>query len=91
MAWCGYIPINRGDPTSHKEALAKAARWLQMGTPMFFFPEGTRSHDGTLKPFKVGAFKIADENGVSVVPIAIKGAKDLLPKGSAVPGKATLF
>ncbi len=52
---------------------------------MFFFPEGTRSEDGVIKEFKVGAFKLARDAKVSVLPIAIHGAAALMRKGSSHP------
>jgi 1-acyl-sn-glycerol-3-phosphate acyltransferase len=49
------------------------------------FPEGTRSSDGCLQEFKSGAFKIAIKAGVPIVPVAIRGAFELLRKGSLAP------
>ena len=48
---------------------------------MFFFPEGTRTKDGSLNAFKMGAFKLAADCGVPVVPITILGTGDLMPPG----------
>lgn len=57
---------------------------------MLFFPEGTRSADGSLQAFKSGAFKLAAETQVDIVPVTLQGANDLLPKGSLVPSVATV-
>ena len=58
---------------------------------MFFFPEGTRSPDGEVKEFKIGAFKLAKDTQVPVLPIAIHGAGNLMKKGSSHPSfKATV-
>jgi 1-acyl-sn-glycerol-3-phosphate acyltransferase len=88
MRYAGYIPIERGNRQSHSEALRASARVLQRGISMFFFPEGTRSTTGDVYEFKVGAFKLALENDVEVLPMAFHGTPGLLPKGSGVPGSA---
>jgi len=90
MRWAGYVPVVRGDKDSHARAMAAAANWIRRGVSMFFFPEGTRSKTGELLPFRPGAFKLAKAEGVRVLPVAIKGAKDLLPKGSITPGSCTV-
>jgi len=85
MKWAGYIPITRGNKGSHIEAMRQSADRLKKGIPMFFFPEGTRSEDGVIKEFKIGAFKLARDLQASVLPIAIHGAADLMRKGSSHP------
>lgn len=87
MKWCGYVAVNRTSRESGSEAMRQSALRLAMGIPMFFFPEGTRSVDGKIKNFKLGAFKLAQNAGVPVLPIVIHGAGDLFAKGSMVPGK----
>jgi 1-acyl-sn-glycerol-3-phosphate acyltransferase len=88
MRWSYYVPIARGNRESAAQAMRQSAERLRAGISMLYFPEGTRSPDGNIKPFKVGAFKLAQEEQVPVLPIAIKGARDLLPKHSLAPGKA---
>jgi 1-acyl-sn-glycerol-3-phosphate acyltransferase len=85
MRWANYVPIKRGDPTSHGQAMAESAARLREGLPMFFFPEGTRSTDGRVKDFKLGAFKLARDAQARILPVAIHGAGNLLPKGSGLP------
>ena len=87
MKWCGYVPVNRKSRESGTEAMRQSALRLAMGIPMFFFPEGTRSVDGSIKSFKLGAFKLAQTAGVPVLPIVIHGAGNLFAKGSMVPGR----
>ena len=82
LSLTGYIPLVRGDLKSGKEALEKASDYLKQGVSVLFFPEGTRSPDGEIRDFKIGAFKLAVETGVPVVPIVIDGTHGLLPKGS---------
>jgi long-chain acyl-CoA synthetase len=55
------------------------------GTGLVFYPEGTRSIDGRLQPFKVGIGVVAVETGVPVIPVWIDGTHALMPKGSSVP------
>jgi 1-acyl-sn-glycerol-3-phosphate acyltransferase len=90
MKWAGYVPVSRGHRRSQLQALAASRRWLQEGIPMAFFPEGTRSEDGEVKEFKSGAFKLAQEENVPIVPIALRGTRDMLVKNSGFPRKAHL-
>ena len=69
----GDIPIRRGDAESGGEALARAKAYLARGMSVMIFPEGTRSAKGTLLPFKSGAFRLALEAGVPVLPVAVHG------------------
>jgi 1-acyl-sn-glycerol-3-phosphate acyltransferase len=77
----GDIPIRRGDAESGGEALARAKRYLARGMNVMMFPEGTRSAKGTLLPFKSGAFRLALEAGVPVLPVAVHGTAEGMPKG----------
>jgi 1-acyl-sn-glycerol-3-phosphate acyltransferase len=77
----GDIAVRRGDPESGGEALAKAKRYLARGMSVMMFPEGTRSTKGTMLPFKSGAFRLAIEAGVPVLPIAVSGTAHGMPKG----------
>jgi 1-acyl-sn-glycerol-3-phosphate acyltransferase len=75
-----YIPIRRGDPESAARLYEACGRELARGSSVFLFPEGTRSRDGRLGPFKLGAFRIAQENRVPILPMAIDGTAAALPK-----------
>jgi 1-acyl-sn-glycerol-3-phosphate acyltransferase len=77
----GDIAVKRGDPESGGEALAKAKAYLARGMSVMMFPEGTRSTKGTMLPFKSGAFRLALEAGVPVLPIAVSGTAHGMPKG----------
>lgn len=90
MGWAGYIPVKRGNRSSHSQALKESEGLLKNGVPMLFFPEGTRSKDGTVQPFKSGAFRVAQNCDVPVIPIRISGAHRLLEKGSIFPSPATV-
>jgi 1-acyl-sn-glycerol-3-phosphate acyltransferase len=77
----GDIPVTRGDPESGGEALARARAYLDRGMSVMIFPEGTRSEGGGLLPFRTGAFRLALEAGVPVLPVAVSGTGAGLPKG----------
>jgi 1-acyl-sn-glycerol-3-phosphate acyltransferase len=86
MRWAGYVSVDRKSRESGAEAMRQSANRLRAGLAMFFFPEGTRSADGRIKDFKLGAFKLARDEKSPILPIAIHGAGELFPKGSALPG-----
>jgi 1-acyl-sn-glycerol-3-phosphate acyltransferase len=77
----GDIPIRRGDAESGGEALARAKVYLSRGMSVMVFPEGTRSARGALLPFKSGAFRLAIDAGVPVLPIVVHGTAAGMPKG----------
>jgi 1-acyl-sn-glycerol-3-phosphate acyltransferase len=84
-AWqaCGHISIDRSDRNAAIRSLAVARRQLEQDHPtIILFPEGTRSVDGRLQRFKRGAFVLAIQTGVDVVPAAIMGSRDVMRKGS---------
>ncbi|HJV38313.1 MAG TPA: lysophospholipid acyltransferase family protein, partial [Geothrix sp.] len=77
-----FIFIDRRDRAAAMASLAEAAARIRAGQAIVAFPEGTRSRDGKLLPFKKGAFALAFEAGVPVVPFAIHGGPQILPKGT---------
>jgi 1-acyl-sn-glycerol-3-phosphate acyltransferase len=76
----GYIPLRRGDRQSVLAMLERCRRTLAAGSSVMMFPEGTRSQDGQMRPFKPGAFSLAIELQVPLIPIALEGTSDALPK-----------
>ncbi len=79
----GHIPVNRGNPKSARRSIERAVRSLRSGKiSLVVFPEGTRSATGELGEFKLGVFTLAVQSGVPVVPVAIRGSREVLPKGS---------
>jgi len=78
----GYIRLLRGERESSRQALADSEKALAKGSSVFFFPEGTRSKTGHLKPFKPGAFIVAHRMKAPILTIAINGSKEALPKAS---------
>ena len=93
MRLAGDVPIVRGDRESAREAMREMRNRLDRRLSVLFFPEGTRSLDGSLAEFREGAFRLAIEAGVEVLPLAITGAAGGLPKHSFVfrPATATLI
>jgi 1-acyl-sn-glycerol-3-phosphate acyltransferase len=82
MGLAKHIRLVRGDYSSIKKVYREAALWLRKGVSVLFFPEGTRSEDGTVGAFQNGAFKLAIKEKVSILPIIIKGTENAIPKGS---------
>jgi 1-acyl-sn-glycerol-3-phosphate acyltransferase len=90
MRLAGYVAIQRGRAASHRKAIEESRAWIEKDVSMFFFPEGTRSPDGRIRPFKVGAFNLSMDMNVPIVPIALDGTKDMMRKGSGIPKPATV-
>lgn len=80
MRAAGYISIDRADRSSAFQSLGEAAGALRRGVSIMIFPEGTRSLDGVLRPFKKGGFVMAINAGVAVVPVVIRGTFAIMPK-----------
>jgi 1-acyl-sn-glycerol-3-phosphate acyltransferase len=84
-AWtgCGHISLARDDRARAIEALRSAGEEVrERKLAVILFPEGTRSADGTLQGFKKGAFVLAIQTGVPVLPVGISGSRKVMPKGS---------
>jgi 1-acyl-sn-glycerol-3-phosphate acyltransferase len=77
-----HLPIDRGDRAGAVRLLREAAERVRGGTNLLVFPEGTRSEDGTLGPFKKGVFHLALEARVPAVPIRVFGTHRVSPKGT---------
>jgi 1-acyl-sn-glycerol-3-phosphate acyltransferase len=80
-----YISLDRENPREALKAIEDAARKIREGMNIVIFPEGTRSMDGALLPFKKGGFSLALRAGVPIVPVGIFGTNRLQPKGSFIP------
>lgn len=80
MKLAADIPVDRRDPNSRAAVMLQAEDRLAKGASVMFFPEGTRSKDGRVKRFYDGAFRLAIEAGVPVLPLAIDGTMDAIPK-----------
>ncbi|KAL0481472.1 1-acyl-sn-glycerol-3-phosphate acyltransferase [Acrasis kona] len=82
----GDIGIVRTERDSIKNAMTKCKSWIDKGVPVIFFPEGTRSHNDVLLPFKDGAFRLAIETGADVLPLALAGSAPAIRRGSLLMG-----
>jgi len=93
LARAGHIPVPREDPRAAVKTMQTAAEVIrQKGISLLIFPEGGRSHDGQLRPFKEGGAYIAIRAGVPLLPAVLLGTRDVLPYGAAAvrPGHVTL-
>jgi len=83
MRWARAFPIQEGEPDNL--AVRRALRVLRQGEALVIFPEGGRSPDGQLQPFRPGAFRLALATGAPVVPVTIVGAFEAWPAGRRLP------
>jgi len=77
----GYIPLDRGDGRKALKSMDEAAATINQGKSVVLFPEGTRTPDGNLLPFKRGGFILARKAAVPVVPVTINGSGRINPAG----------
>jgi 1-acyl-sn-glycerol-3-phosphate acyltransferase len=85
LARAGHVPVPREDPRAAVKTMQLAAEAIQSKkVSLLIFPEGGRSHDGVLRPFKEGGVYIAIKAGVPVVPVAMIGTRDVLPYGGGI-------
>jgi 1-acyl-sn-glycerol-3-phosphate acyltransferase len=75
-----YVKLRRGDPESIAQMMRTCEERLAEGSSIMMFPEGTRSADGHLKPFKHGAFTLAQRARVPLLPLVVQGTANALPK-----------
>jgi 1-acyl-sn-glycerol-3-phosphate acyltransferase len=76
-----FVPVDRADREAAAATLESGVERLKKGTSLAIYPEGTRSPDGRLRPLKKGAFIMAVEAGVPIVPVSIAGAQKIMQKG----------
>ncbi|MBP7706986.1 MAG: 1-acyl-sn-glycerol-3-phosphate acyltransferase [Candidatus Aminicenantes bacterium] len=90
MRFVGFVPVDRRGVEGGKKSIARAAAFMkERGYSYLIFPEGTRSLDGRLGPFRRGGFFLALETGAPIVPVTVTGSGELMPKGrsTARPGR----
>jgi len=81
MLLVGYVPVDKEGVGEGKSRIARAVSLVkERGYSFVIFPEGTRSLDGQLQPFRRGGFFLALETGSPIVPISIKGSYELMPR-----------
>jgi 1-acyl-sn-glycerol-3-phosphate acyltransferase len=77
-----FIFIDRQNGASARRSIEEAASRIRNGCSVVMYPEGTRSRDGRLLPFKKGGFHLAMSSGVEIVPVAIRGTREIMPAGA---------
>ncbi len=82
MSLAGYVNVDRENKQQAFASLDKASQTVKEGMPLLIFPEGTRSPDGSLGPFKKGGFVLATKAKAPVVPVVIDGTFHILPKST---------
>jgi 1-acyl-sn-glycerol-3-phosphate acyltransferase len=90
MKYIGCIFIDRKNPRQSLKAISEAAERLKEGHSIVIFPEGTRSADGTIGPFKAGGLRLAIKASVPIVPVTISGSKNIMPKGTSLIKSASV-
>jgi 1-acyl-sn-glycerol-3-phosphate acyltransferase len=97
MGWhltrSGHIPVDRDRPRQALKSFNQAARRIREGTCVVLFPEGHRSRDGQMLPFKAGSFYLAILSGVPIVPITLNGTRRAMTPGTLHlrPGKVEMI
>jgi len=82
MRGAGYVKIDRFNQESAFESINEAAQKMKNGVSVMIFPEGTRSKNGRIRPFKKGGFVMAVDSGVPIVPVIIRGTWPIMAKSS---------
>jgi 1-acyl-sn-glycerol-3-phosphate acyltransferase len=92
MKRAGYISIDRSNKESAIQSLKQAATIIKKGASVIIFPEGTRSRNQNVQPFKKGGFVLAVDSGVPIVPVILHGTWKIMPKNQMViePGHVSV-
>jgi 1-acyl-sn-glycerol-3-phosphate acyltransferase len=92
MRGAEFVPVDRKDAEAAAASVDRAVQIFQKGVSFAIYPEGTRSPDGRLRPFKRGAFVMAIQTGAPIVPVSISGAQHLMRRGDWTihPGDVTV-
>jgi 1-acyl-sn-glycerol-3-phosphate acyltransferase len=86
----GHIFINRSNPIAAKRSLEKAEAQLQNGVSVVVFPEGTRTYTGEMGKFKRGAFRIATDLSLPIVPVTMRGSFERMHRNSFIVNPGTI-
>jgi 1-acyl-sn-glycerol-3-phosphate acyltransferase len=93
LAIARFIPVDRGNSEKARRLIDRSALRMKKGPSLLVFPEGTRSPDGRVHPFKSGGFILGIKAGVPILPVAIRGTYDLVSKHhlNSRPGKVEVI
>ena len=91
VMWAGrFIFIDRQNGVAARRSIDEACQRIHNGESVLIFPEGTRTRDGDLGVFKKGGFHLATKAGVPIVPVALRGTRELMPRGSLLLRSGTI-
>lgn len=86
----GHVMVNRTDPSGIRKTMEEAKERLRGGMSLVVFPEGSRTKSGYMAPFKKGAFLLASQFGLPLVPVTLDGSFDIMTKNSILPRWGTI-
>ena len=91
VMWAGrFIFIDRQNGVAARRSIEMAGQRIHDGVSVLLFPEGTRTRDGSLGAFKKGGVHLAVKAGVPIVPVALRGTRALMPRGSFLLRSGTM-
>ena len=90
LRMAGFVEVDRADREQARRAMDRTADSLRGGACFLVFPEGTRSRSGELGEFKKGAFVAAIESRSRILPVALEGTRELMPKGGLAIRRGTV-
>jgi len=91
MRFEGFVPVDRSGINAGRVGITRAAGRMKEERDSFLvFPEGTRSRDGRLQPFRRGGFFLAAAAGAPIVPVSVEGADEMMPRGRAIPRRGRI-
>jgi 1-acyl-sn-glycerol-3-phosphate acyltransferase len=91
VMWAGrFIFIDRQNAVAARRSIDEAGKRIHDGVSVLLFPEGTRTRDGSLGSFKKGGIHLAIKAGVPIVPVALRGTRALMPRGSLLLRSGTM-
>ncbi len=83
MRFSGYVPLDKEGAGAGRRSIARAAQLIkEKGYSFLIYPEGQRSWDGQMQPFRRGGFFLALDTGAPIVPVSIRGTFELMPRGT---------
>jgi 1-acyl-sn-glycerol-3-phosphate acyltransferase len=91
MKYVGFVPVDRRGGRGGKAAVERASSLMRSeGRSFLIFPEGTRSRDGKIQAFRRGGFFLALDTGAPIIPVSVRGAFRIMPRGRWVPRRGSV-